>query len=65
MDEIIDGQRLICGDAMSYLKTFNDSSIDLIVTDPPYNLKKDYGNSKDNLSFEEYVDFSRKWLSEY
>lgn len=64
MDEIIDGQRLICGDAMSYLKTFNDSSIDLIVTDPPYNLKKDYGNSKDNLSFEEYVDFSRKWLSE-
>ena len=46
------------------LKKLPDESIDLIVTDPPYNLNKDYGKSKDNLEFEEYLDFSRAWLSE-
>ena len=64
MDEIIDNQRIICGDALSELKKLSDNSVDLVVTDPPYNLKKDYGNSKDDLSFEEYLDFSRQWLSE-
>lgn len=55
---------IICGDAIEELKKLPDESIDLIVTDPPYNLNKDYGKSKDNLEFEEYLDFSRAWLSE-
>ena len=41
-----------------------DKSISLIVTDPPYNLNKDYGNNKDNLEFAEYLKFSKRWLSE-
>lgn len=55
---------LICGDAIEILKTIKDESINLIVTDPPYNLKKDYGTSNDNLEFEEYLYFSKKWLIE-
>lgn len=36
----------------------------MIATDPPYNLNKDYGNTQDSLKFEEYIDFSRQWLTE-
>ncbi len=54
----------ICGDAIEELKKLPDKSVQLVVTDPPYNLNKDYGNNNDKLKFNEYLDFSRKWLSE-
>lgn len=54
----------ICGDAVQELKKIPSKSINLIVTDPPYNLNKNYGNNQDNLEFAEYLDFSRKWLAE-
>lgn len=54
----------ICGDSLEELKKIESESIDLIVTDPPYNLSKDYGKTKDNLEFDEYLEWSRKWLSE-
>lgn len=57
-------QRIILGDAIEELKKLPSESVDLIVTDPPYNLKKDYTVTKDDLDFEEYLDFSKKWLSE-
>ena len=41
-----------------------NESVNLIVTDPPYNLNKDYGTSQDKLKFEEYLEFSRLWLRE-
>ena len=63
MDKI-DNQTLICGDAITKLKDIPDESVDLIVTDPPYNLKKDYEKTKDSLQFNEYLDFSRQWLKE-
>lgn len=34
----------ICGDAVDIMKNMPDSSIDLIVTSPPYNLKNSSGN---------------------
>lgn len=55
---------IICGDALEKMKDIEDESIDLIVTDPPYNLNKDYGKSKDNLEFNDYLEFSRSWLKE-
>lgn len=36
--------KIICGDALSTMKQIPDSSIDLIVTSPPYNLKNSTGN---------------------
>lgn len=63
MDKI-DGQTLICGDVIEELKKIPDKSISLIVTDPPYNLSKDYGISNDSLEFDEYIAFSKKWLLE-
>ena len=56
--------KAICGDAIAEMKKLPDESVRLIVTDPPYNLNKDYGNNQDKLEFEEYLDFSRQWLRE-
>lgn len=36
--------------------------IDLIVTSPPYNIGKNYGYANDNLSYDEYLEFTYKWL---
>lgn len=36
----------------------------MIIADPPYNLGKDYGNNHDLKGFDEYLDFTNKWLSE-
>ncbi|MCD8008072.1 MAG: site-specific DNA-methyltransferase [Clostridiales bacterium] len=55
---------VICGDAIEELKKIPDESVQLITTDPPYNLNKDYGNTQDKLEFEEYLNFSREWLTE-
>ena len=42
----------ICGDVIEELCKLENDSVDLIVTDPPYNLNKDYGTSQDKLEFE-------------
>ncbi len=39
------------------------SSIDLIVTSPPYNVDIRYNTHKDNLSYEDYLEFSEKWIA--
>jgi len=61
MDKRID---ILFGDCVDILKNIDTESVDLIVTDPPYNLSKDYGNNNDNLNHDEYMAFSRKWLAE-
>lgn len=55
---------LRCGNAIDLFKSVKDESIDLIVADPPYNLGKDYGNNHDLKGFEEYILFTKEWLSE-
>lgn len=40
-----------------------ENSIDLIVTSPPYNVDIHYNSHADNLSYEDYLDFTKKWLS--
>lgn len=52
------GQNVV-GDSLEMLKEFDDDSIDLIITSPPFALqrKKEYGNE----SQEEYV----RWFSEF
>lgn len=54
----------ICGDAIEEMRKLPDKSVRLITTDPPYNLKKDYGNTADQMEFDEYLEFSRQWLLE-
>ncbi len=49
-------------DCLEGLKQIEDNSIDLIVTDPPYNIGKDFEN--DNLPQEEYLKWCEKWIKE-
>ncbi|MEN6443228.1 MAG: DNA methyltransferase [Methanoregula sp.] len=37
-------------------------SIDLIVTSPPYNVDIKYHSHDDHLTYEEYLDFSHRWM---
>jgi DNA modification methylase len=52
---------LINGDSDILLKEMVDNGIkvDLVLTDPPYNLKKNFGNNSDNLSLPDFLNISR------
>jgi site-specific DNA-methyltransferase (adenine-specific) len=47
------------------LKTdaIENESMDLIVTSPPYDVDIKYQNYDDNLPYDQYLEFTRKWLS--
>ncbi len=46
-------------------KRIPDNSVDLIITDPPFNIGKQYNSPyKDKKSKEEYIEWCKKWLSE-
>ncbi len=38
------------------------SSLDLVVTSPPYNVDIQYNSHNDRVTYEEYLDFSEKWM---
>ena len=38
------------------------NSIDLIITSPPYNVGIEYQNSDDTISYDEYLNWTEKWL---
>jgi len=54
----------ITNDALEALKKLPDESVDLIATDPPYNLGKDYGYSIDYKEWNDYTLFTELWLNE-
>lgn len=43
-------------------QVFDKEFIDLIVTSPPYNVDIKYNSNNDDLSYEEYLDFTEKWI---
>jgi site-specific DNA-methyltransferase (adenine-specific) len=47
-------------DVFDFLKEVDDNSIDLILTDPPYNMNKEYWDKFDNL--EKFLEFTYKWI---
>jgi len=58
-------QNLIVGDCLEVMKKMPSESIDLIITDPPFNIGKDYGGVyEDKKEFDEYIEWCKKWLLE-
>jgi site-specific DNA-methyltransferase (adenine-specific) len=55
---------LIQGDCLEVMKSIPDKSINLGFVDPPYNVGKDYGTYKDNLSENDYFDWCKLWIFE-
>lgn len=38
-------------------------SVDLVVTSPPYNVDIQYNSHKDDTSYDDYLEFSKKWMA--
>ncbi len=64
MDKIIGDIQIVQADALNYLASMDSASIDLIIADPPYNLRKDYGNRSDMQSFDAYIEFTQAWIKQ-
>lgn len=56
--------RIIIGDCREVLKTLPSNSVELVVTSPPYNVGIGYGNWKDELPLNEYLELTETWLKE-
>ena len=56
--------QIISGDCVEVMSKLPESSIDLIVTSPPYSVNIQYDVYDDNTDINQYTDFSAKWLKE-
>ena len=62
--------KIITADSLEFMKSLPDKSIDLVLTDPPYNAvdigpdKKTYSLGKMQLPLEEYIHFCKEWVDE-
>ena len=50
------------GDCISIMKTIPSGKIDLIFADPPYNIGIKYDEYNDKMPYEEYLEWSERWL---
>ena len=53
---------LIINDSVFDTDKIKPKSIDLIVTSPPYNVDIKYNSHNDHLTYEDYKEFSKKWM---
>src|SRR6266576_3016967 len=51
-----------CGDAITWLRSLKNESVDLVFADPPYNIKKAEWDSFE--SQEKYVNWSLQWIEQ-
>jgi len=56
--------KIINGSCIDVMKEIPENSIDLIVTSPPYGVNINYDVHDDDMEINEYLDFSKKWLTE-
>ena len=61
---MIETGKIINGDCSEVMKTFPESSIDLIVTSCPYGVGIAYDVHNDDVIFDEYLEFSENWLTQ-
>ena len=40
-----------------------EGSVDLVITSPPYNVTLGYSSYDDDLSYDDYMEFTRAWLT--
>lgn len=52
---------LICNDVLAAFPGLLDASVDVVVTSPPYNLKKKYRRCRDNMARSDYLHWTAQW----
>jgi site-specific DNA-methyltransferase (adenine-specific) len=60
----IETNKIINGNCVEEMGKLPESSIDLVVTSPPYNVGIDYDTHNDNQSMEDYWKFTENWLTQ-
>jgi site-specific DNA-methyltransferase (adenine-specific) len=55
---------LLHGDCLELMPSIPDKSIDLVITSPPYNCGIEYDSWDDNLEYDEYKEWCKKWMIE-
>jgi len=54
--------KIYCMDCLEGLKLIPDNSIDLVLTDPPFNVNIDYEEHQDDMDDGEYGKWCAKWI---
>lgn len=60
----IEVNKVYLGDCIEIMQTLSDKSIDLIFADPPFNIGIKYDIHNDNMPYEDYYNWSEKWIKE-
>lgn len=64
VDGTLPTDKCIIGDSLEIMKQLPTESFDLIIADPPYNLRREFGESTfSKMSLAEYEKYTREWLS--
>ena len=53
---------VIYKDDILKINSIPNNYVDLIITSPPYNVDIRYNSHADNLSYEDYLEFTQKWI---
>jgi site-specific DNA-methyltransferase (adenine-specific) len=61
---MLETKRIIQGDCVIEMAKLPESTIDLIVTSPPYNVGIDYDSHDDRMMMDEYWEFTEQWLTQ-
>ncbi|MDO9550637.1 MAG: DNA methyltransferase, partial [Methanoregula sp.] len=56
------GQSAIINEDLFSTRAIASASIDLIITSPPYNVDIQYNNHDDQITYDEYLKFSKRWM---
>jgi DNA modification methylase len=54
---------ILPGDCLASMKSLTAGSIDLVFADPPFNIGYDYDVYHDRKEAEQYLDWSKQWIS--
>ena len=53
--------KIICGDCIKIMNNMPEESVDVIITSPPYNIGVKYNSHKDNMKFDDYLN----WMEDF
>ena len=56
--------KIFLTDSLKSIKLIPNNTIDLILTDPPYNNRKNFGDGTVNLSRQEFEKWNSQWIKE-
>jgi site-specific DNA-methyltransferase (adenine-specific) len=60
---MLETNKIIQGDCVIEMGKLPESTVDLVVTSPPYNVGIDYDSHDDRMTMEDYWKFTEEWLS--